>query len=40
VPVGLTVIQWVMDFAERIKQLQKISEKVQKSGIAILKVSS
>ena len=39
VPVGLTVIQWVMDFAERIKQLQKISEKVQESGIAVLKVS-
>jgi len=29
-----------MDFAERIKQLQKISEKVEKSGIAVLKVSS
>jgi len=40
VPVGLTVIQWVMDFAERIKQLQKISEKVQESGIAVLKVST
>lgn len=38
-PVGLTVIQWIMDFAERIKQLQKISEKVQESGIVVLKVS-
>ena len=38
VPVGLTVIQWVMDFSERIKQLQKVSDQVKASGIAALKV--
>lgn len=38
VPVGLTVIQWVMDFSERIKQLQKVSDQVKTSGIAALKV--
>ena len=38
VPVGLTVIQWVMDFSERIKQLQKVSDQVRASGIAVLKV--
>ena len=38
VPVGLTVIQWVMDFSERIKQLQKVSDQVKASGTAVLKV--
>lgn len=38
VPVSLTVIQWVMDFSERIKQLQKVSDQVKASGIAALKV--
>lgn len=38
VPVGLTVIQWVMDFSERIKQLQNVSDQVKASGIAPLKV--
>ena len=38
VPVSLTVIQWVMDFSERIKQLQTVSDQVKASGIAALKV--
>lgn len=38
VPVDLTVIQWVMDFSERTKQLQNVSDQVKASGIAALKV--
>lgn len=38
VPRGLTVIQWVSDFSERIKQLQKISANVGQEGTKELKV--
>lgn len=37
VPRGLTVIQWVSDFSERIKQLQKISANVGQEGTKELK---
>lgn len=40
VPTGLTVIQWVSDFSERIKQLQKISANVANGGTKELKVSN
>ena len=39
VPSGLTVIQWVTDFSERIKQLQTISKQVGSGGSKVLKVS-
>ncbi|XP_055310948.1 dynein heavy chain, cytoplasmic isoform X4 [Sitodiplosis mosellana] len=32
VPAGCTVIQWVTDFSNRIKQLQKVSELVSQAG--------
>ena len=38
VPAGLTVIQWITDFSERIKQLQHISEASQQAGPSALKV--
>lgn len=38
VPSGLTVIQWVTDFSERVKQLQAISKKVSAGGSKVLKV--
>ncbi|KAK2160261.1 hypothetical protein LSH36_137g05039 [Paralvinella palmiformis] len=34
---GLTVIQWITDFSERIKQLQKISKSSQSVGSSALK---
>ena len=40
VPAGLTVIQWVADFSERIKQLQAVSNSVAESGSKVLKVGS
>ena len=40
VPAGLTVLQWVVDFSERIKQLQTISNQVLKEGSHVLKVSN
>ncbi len=40
VPSGLTVIQWVTDFSERIKQLQSISKKVASEGSKVLKVGN
>ena len=38
VPAGLTVIQWVTDFSERIKQLQSVSKQVATNGSKVLKV--
>ncbi|XP_066464042.1 cytoplasmic dynein 1 heavy chain 1 isoform X2 [Eleutherodactylus coqui] len=37
VPAGLTVIQWVADFSDRIKQLQNISQAAAASGAKELK---
>ncbi|KAM9149649.1 LOW QUALITY PROTEIN: cytoplasmic dynein 1 heavy chain 1-like [Pangshura tecta] len=37
VPAGMTVIQWVSDFSERIKQLQNISQAAASSGAKELK---
>uniref|UniRef100_A0A8C5Q446 AAA+ ATPase domain-containing protein n=1 Tax=Leptobrachium leishanense TaxID=445787 RepID=A0A8C5Q446_9ANUR len=37
VPAGLTVIQWVADFSDRIKQLQSISQAAATSGAKELK---
>ena len=37
-PKGLTVLQWVVDFGERIKQLQSISNEVGSQGSHVLKV--
>ena len=38
VPAGLTVIQWITDFSERIKQLQTVSQASQQGGPSALKV--
>lgn len=38
VPAGMTVIQWVSDFSERIKQLQNISLAAASGGAKELKV--
>lgn len=38
VPSGLTVIQWITDFSERIKQLQTIVTATQSDGAKALKV--
>ncbi len=38
VPAALTVIQWVADFSERIKQLQQISQGAASGGAKELKV--
>ena len=38
VPSGLTVIQWVSNFSERIKQLQHISQQAASQGTKALKV--
>lgn len=38
VPAVLTVIQWVADFSERIKQLQQISQGAASGGAKELKV--
>lgn len=40
VPAGMTVIQWVSDFSERIKQLQSISQAAAAGGAKELKVGS
>lgn len=37
VPSGITVIQWITDFSERIKQLHSISQTSQQGGAAALK---
>lgn len=36
IPNGLTVIQWITDFSQRVRQLQSVSEASQ-SGAAALK---
>ena len=38
VPRGATVIQWVTDFAQRVRQLQEISQQVAQFGSVELKV--
>ena len=38
VPSGLTVLQWVADFGERVKQLQKVSQAANSGGAKGLKV--
>lgn len=38
IPKGLTVIRWIADFAERIKQLQVISQAANSGGAKELKV--
>lgn len=40
VPAGMTVIQWVSDFSERIKQLQNISQAAASGGAKELKVGT
>lgn len=39
VPAGCTVIQWVTDFSNRVKQLQKVSALVSQAGAKELQVS-
>lgn len=39
VPQGCTVIQWITDFTDRIKQLQKVSQTSTSSGSSALKVN-
>lgn len=38
VPRGCTVIQWVTDFAQRVQQLQQVSQLVSQGGAKELKV--
>lgn len=38
VPKGCTVIQWITDFSQRVKQLQQISQVVSTSGAKELQV--
>lgn len=38
VPSGITVIQWVTDFSERVKQLQTIVAATTSGGVKELKV--
>ena len=38
VPAGLTVIQWITDFSERIKQLHNVSNLSATGGASALKV--
>lgn len=38
VPTGCTVIQWVTDFSNRVRQLQKVSELVSQAGAKELQV--
>jgi dynein heavy chain 1 len=37
IPHGCTVIQWVTDFSDRVKQLQKVSSSCTSAGAGILK---
>lgn len=39
VPEGLTVIQWIADFSDRVKQLQHVSQVAQTGTTQGLKVS-
>jgi len=38
VPAGLTVIQWITDFSERVKQLHNVSNLSATGGASALKV--
>jgi len=38
IPPGTTVINWIIDFNERVKQLHTISQASQQGGAAALKV--
>lgn len=38
VPKGCTVIQWITDFSQRVKQLQQVSELVSTCGAKELQV--
>lgn len=38
VPSGCTVIQWVSDFSQRVKQLQQVSQLVSQRGANQIKV--
>lgn len=38
VPAGITVIQWITDFSQRIKQLQHVVQTTQQGGAKELKV--
>lgn len=38
VPSGCTVIQWVTDFSQRVKQLQQVSHLVSTAGAKELQV--
>lgn len=38
VPRGCTVIQWITDFSQRIKQLQEVSQLVSQCGAKELQV--
>ena len=37
IPAGMTVIQWVTDFSERVKQLQTVAQASQAGGAHALK---
>lgn len=39
VPRGCTVIQWVTDFSQRVKQLQQVSQLVSQAGAKELQVN-
>lgn len=38
VPRGCTVIQWITDFSQRVKQLQQVSQVVSTAGAKELQV--
>jgi len=38
IPAGTTVINWIIDFNERVKQLHTISQASQHGGAVALKV--
>lgn len=38
VPSGCTVIQWITDFSQRIKQLQEVSQLVSQYGAKEIQV--
>lgn len=38
VPRGCTVIQWITDFSQRVKQLQQVSQLVSQAGAKELQV--
>ena len=40
VPTGLTVLQWVADFSDRVKQLQKISHAANTGGANAMAITT